>query len=69
MSKPFWQSKTVWGVLLAAIPGVGPAVSAAVLALPGEPTVPAELQALVAGVGAVLAIYGRYKASGVISFK
>ncbi len=69
--KPFWKSKTVWGVILAAVPSIGPALSAAVLSLPGEEaaTVPAELQAIMAGIGALLAIYGRYKASGTLSIK
>jgi hypothetical protein len=67
--KAFWKSKTVWGVLLAAIPGVGVPLSAAVLSIPQAEEVPAELQAIVAGIGAILAIYGRYKADGQLSIK
>jgi len=61
-TKPFWQSKTVIGGAVAVI--------ASILAAFGHP-VQADLQTaltdnvfnIVASVGAVLAIYGRFKAS------
>jgi len=45
MDKSKWKSKTLWGILALAIPGAGPAISAALLAMPsteeGEVAVPA----------------------------
>ena len=71
MNKPFWKSKTVWGALIAAVPVVGPALSAALLSVPDAASapVPGELQALIAGIGAAVAIYGRWKASGDLTLK
>ena len=69
IKKPFWKSKTLWGVLLAAIPGVGGPISAAVLNMPSGDAMPGEIATILAGVGAVLAIYGRYKSTGELSLK
>ena len=74
------KSKTVWGLLAAAIPGVGPAISAAVLSIPSEtpvveavatagPIVSSEIDILVQAVGILFALYGRWKATGELSFK
>ncbi|MCP4001666.1 MAG: hypothetical protein GY727_12215 [Gammaproteobacteria bacterium] len=73
-NKPFWKSKTVWGALLAAVPVIGPALSAALLTASTGNTeqltaIPAELQAILAAIGACLAIYGRWKASGELTLK
>ncbi len=67
--KQFWKSKTLWGVLLAAIPGIGGPLSAAVLGIPAGDAMPSELAAIMAGVGAVLAIYGRWKSTGQLTLK
>ena len=67
--KQFWKSKTLWGVLLAAIPGIGGPLSAAVLGIPAGDAMPTELAAIMAGVGAVLAIYGRWKSTGQLTLK
>lgn len=71
--KPFWKSKTFWGAVIAALPVPGaPVIAAAVSAIPGVETVesvPPELQAIIAGLGALLAIYGRFKATGQLTLK
>ena len=67
--KKFWKSKTLWGIVLAAIPGVGGPLSAAVLGLETGTPIPTELGAIMAGVGAVLAIYGRFKSTGQLTLK
>ena len=67
--KKFWKSKTIWGIALAMIPGVGGPLSAAVLGLPAGDVMPTELSAIMAGVGAALAIYGRFKATGELTLK
>ena len=67
--KKFWKSKTLWGILLAAIPGVGAPLSAAVLGMDAGEAIPTELAAIMAGFGAVLAIYGRFKSSGQLTLK
>ena len=67
--KQWYKSKTVWGVLIAAVPGIGPALSAAVLSAPQAEQVPDELRAIIVGIGAILAIYGRFKATGQLVIK
>jgi len=70
--KPFWKSKTFWGAVVAAVPGIGPVAApivAAVIPAVNTVDVPIELQAIVAAIGAILAIYGRWKVSGEITFK
>ena len=56
-------------MLLAAIPGIGGPLSAAVLGLPAGDAIPTELAAIMAGAGAVLAIYGRWKSTGQLTLK
>ena len=67
--KAFFRSKTLWGILLAAIPGVGGPLSAAVLGLESGEAMPSELAAIMAGLGAILAIYGRFKATDQLTLK
>ena len=67
--KKFWKSKTIWGILLAAVPGVGGPLSAAVLGLPSGDAMPTELTTIMAAAGALLAIYGRWKATGELTLK
>ena len=79
--KAFFKSKTLWGIAAMAVPVIGPALSGAVLAMPTDGAsgalsgpcevsgLPAEAQAIVVGLGAVLAVYGRVKATGQITFK
>lgn len=81
MSKPFWKAKRFWGVALAAVPVVGPALSGAVLSLPAETTpnaltglcdvsgLPAEWQGIASVCGVLLWAYGQYKATGQITLK
>ena len=68
------KSKTVWGVLIATLPVIFPALAPAVpvllASLPDQVAAPSpEIQAIAAGIGAIVAIYGRYKAEGKLSFK
>lgn len=67
--KQFWKSKTLWGILIAAVPGIGAPLSAAILGIPAGDALPSELSAIMAGVGAVLAIYGRWKSTGQLTLK
>ena len=73
MSKPFYKSKTFWGVVTAALPGIWPALSPIMAALSAQHSIPnslpPEAAAIVAAIGAIMAIYGRYKATGEISIK
>ena len=67
--KKFWKSKTLWGILIAAVPGIGAPLSAAILGIPAGDAMPTELASIMAGVGAVLAIYGRWKSTGELTLK
>ena len=60
MDKAFWKSKTLWGVLAMAIPGVGPIVSTAILALPAGGTTDAVAPVIATGdtSGMVAALLG-----------
>lgn len=60
-SKPWWQSKAVWGGLIALLAGIAGAFGYAVS--PDEQAKIAEAVVAVAGgVGGLVAVYGRVKA-------
>lgn len=67
--KAFFKSKTIWGIVAMAIPGIGGPLSAAILGMEAGSPIPSELATITAGVGAVLAIYGRWKATGELTLK
>ena len=62
-------SKTIIGALLSLIPGAAIPVITALSVTGAQSPVPPELQAIAAGIAAIITIYGRFKATGTISFK
>lgn len=60
--KPWYQSRAVWGGIVAAVAGVAGAFGLAI----DEPSLVEISMNLSAAVGGILAIYGRYKADRAI---
>ena len=75
--KAFWKSKTFWGAIIAALPiPAAPIIAVAVQALPDigttastEDPVVTLVQGAISILGAVIVIYGRYKADMPITFR
>ena len=67
--KKFWKSKTLWGALIAFIPGVGVPLSAIIMGAESGAPMPAELAILVAAAGTIWTVYGRYKSTGQLTLK
>lgn len=63
-AKPFWQSKTFWGALAAAVPS-----AMSILTVAGVPVPPGLTEAVLGLLGSVFAVYGRAKAQNAISMK
>ncbi|MEW5725338.1 MAG: hypothetical protein AB1896_19650 [Thermodesulfobacteriota bacterium] len=62
--KPFWQSKTVWGVALTVVGGL---LAQFGVNIPwSEAQIPAVAGDMVGLIGAVLAVYGRFRAEKAI---
>jgi len=74
--KAFWKSKTFWGAIIAALPvPAAPLIAVAVQALPdfgttaaAEDPIVTVIQGFISILGAVIVIYGRYKADMPIAF-
>ncbi len=64
-SKPWYQSKTIWGSLIAMIAGIGSAFGLDLDATAQAGLVDGILS-LITAAGAVLAIYGRFSATSFI---
>ena len=60
--KPWYQSRAVWGGIVAAVSGIAGAFGVVV----DEPTLVEISMSVSAAVGGILAIYGRYKADRAI---
>jgi len=73
------KSKTINGILLAVLPTIIPGSAAFVpligtaiesmFGVPANQAISAEAQVICAAIGAIIAVYGRYKATGKLSFK
>ena len=82
MNKVFYKSKRFWGFAALAIPSVGPALSAAIFALPERGngiaeaitsapplTGNADLDILIQAFGVLLTLFGQYKATGNLTLR
>jgi hypothetical protein len=59
-AKPWWQSKTIWGLAITAVSIVAPKYQ------PIAQVLPSVIDQLAAAFGLVLGVYGRFKAAGPI---